>query len=835
MSSKEAITDFHRAVLKAYQCASQTVSLAESRVIGRLLKLNWIQVRDWFWKNRNKEIAMPDVTPETQKSIDEIIKVIKTEINGIFVHHEQPHSPRKRFQLNVLETRFRQGSRITSLECHLIGQQFELEGETITNWFRNRRRSKQEADSNFVMSPKALELLEVINKEVKKQRHFNMTLSQGNCLGKRYSISPSLSREERITMSKTIGVPEYWIKWWFAKRNKLERRRKERAATGSGKERRSERTTEPSSASEPSEVQSMSSSEDWFEKLATFPSTSEKLLPLDPFSTPTSTQFTTSLVDATISCLGNQSFPSERSSASEPSSVQSVSDSEDWFEKMETAPTAPELFLPVDPFSTPTSAQFTTSPVHATSSVFGNQSFPCSSSDARNSRVPEFQFRENWEFQDGSSAPVEMYGNKLPSVSHAGFPAHQKGNPSLPRSETVSNAHGWTFQHHEMCPNSSNNRFPKPSIDWNYQRDNNYPVAQQQDPDQKMSGVFYFNQFQLDLLHTRLSSKKPVTKEEAGAIAKLLEVEKKKVYAWFHNKPVLKTPQVDLKTRVKIELILSEASKETDNYHGTRRIKGPRLERLLEIYLSGSEFNMNELAKELGMTPKQVDRWFRNQKRKGVPDKRRRKQEFEKHKQIVSQLKSNHTLKSSDGGENTEGVSEESMANSDDWFSRMETMPSSYKIFDEDCSTNYFLDHALPTSNSEYQDAVSPSQEFQFQPMDQEPVLDGYGTTFETANTYVLHSTASNFDSDFTPLPYDPTLNQIWPSDSENSSDGFINSQSMTVSSNFYGAAHYPTTDYHHCLPPLNQEWSSLVHHPYNSTEPAPTVTDEYQNHHFEI
>ncbi|EGT41619.1 hypothetical protein CAEBREN_24886 [Caenorhabditis brenneri] len=424
MSSKEAITDFHRAVLKAYQCTNKIVSLAESRVIGRLLKLNWIQVRDCFWRNRNKEISVPDVTPETQKSIDEILKVIKKEIYGIFVHHEQPHSPRKRFQLNVLETRFRQGSRITSLECHLIGQQFELEGETITNWFRNRRRSKQEADSNFVMSPKALELLEVINKEVKKQRNFNMTLSQGNCLGKRYSISPSLSREERITMSKTIGVPEYWIKWWFAKRNKIERRRKERAAraTGNGKERRSERTTEPSSASEPSEVQSMSSSEDWFENMAT------------------------------------------------------------------VVPASPEIFQLVDPFFTPTCNQFTTSPVYATSSVFGNQSFPCSNSDARNSRVPEFQFRENWEFQEGSSAPVEMYGNKLPSASHASFPAHQEGNPWIPRNETLRDSRDWDFQYQIMSPSSSS------LIDWNYQLDNNYPIAQQQNPDHMPSyNPLFFN------------------------------------------------------------------------------------------------------------------------------------------------------------------------------------------------------------------------------------------------------------------------------------------------------------------------------------------------------
>ncbi|EGT41599.1 hypothetical protein CAEBREN_09485 [Caenorhabditis brenneri] len=317
-----------------------------------------------------------------------------------------------------------------------------------------------------------------------------------------------------------------------------------------------------------------------------------------------------------------------------------------------------------------------------------------------------------------------------------------------------------------------------------------------------MSGIFYFNQFQLDVLHTRLSTKKPVAKEEAGAIAKLLEVEKNKVYKWFHNKPVLKTPQ---------------------------------------IYLSGAEFNKDELAKELGMAPKQVDRWFRNQKRKGVPDKRRRKREFEKHNQMISQLKRNQgnlAFNFLDSADNKEGVSGESMANSEDWFSRMGKFLIEL-IFEEDFSTNYFSDHALPMSSFEDQNVITPNQEFQYQPMDQEHLLEEYETTFKTANTYLPHSVAPNIHSAFTSFQSDPNLNQFWPSE-QNSTESFMNLQSSTVYPNCYDAAHYPTTDYNLCLPPPNLDWvesdvTSSIHQPYHSTQSAPTISNEFQNYDFEI
>ncbi|CAL2047683.1 unnamed protein product [Caenorhabditis brenneri] len=312
---------FTLAVCITRQCTSESISRKESKALARRLNLTGGQVRSWFYRNKNKKIEMPQVDPRFQKSINDLLSDVKKEVEESHSHIVKPNSPlplsRKEYQKNVLEARFRRSSKIIGLECHLIGQHLEMEGQSVTNWFSRRKKSGKEAEPNFVICPKVLEFLDNINREVKKQIEFRMSSSQEKYLERRFLMNNFLGKEERISMSDTIGVPDYWIKTWFLNKRiqtgKQERKSLALNATGSGKDRGSEKISEPSSASESSEMQSTSNSEDWFDKMV--PATSEMYLPVDPFLTPTSSQFTTSPVHASFSVLGNQSLPCSSSNA----------------------------------------------------------------------------------------------------------------------------------------------------------------------------------------------------------------------------------------------------------------------------------------------------------------------------------------------------------------------------------------------------------------------------------------------------------------------------------------------------------------------------------------
>ncbi|EGT41625.1 hypothetical protein CAEBREN_23390 [Caenorhabditis brenneri] len=568
-------TEFQLAFFKTRHCISRNISLKEARTIGQQLNLNAKRVRSWFHNNKKKRFEIPQVEPEDQNTIDNLLIEVRKQLGESHSHivglEPQPPFLTKEYRLKILETRYRQSHKISSLECHLIGRHFNFDGEPIGRWFKRRSRSGIEDDPNFVVCPRILKLLSDIGRKADEQSEFKLSGSQRKYLEERFSINTKLLKNERIAISEAIGVPDYFIKAWLKKRTKAERERHDRAAlalrlSGSGKD--VESVSKSSSASVPSDTETQSNSDDWFEKMATVQETSEIFLPVDLFSIPTSSEFTTSS-DSTIYV---------------PSIV-------------------PET--PLSPRSTDISNIHKSWGFH-NDSINSGADF-CSSLPY--TRSPSHEIKEPWAPRN------EIASHEWSFENHQMYPSSPINN-SHTSSELFSSL-PYPNQNSSIPWNAMDSTQPQPTDHWSQKL-------------VKMS-LRVFDKFTLAVCMTRQCTSESISRKESKALARRLNLTGGQVRSWFYrnkNKKI-EMPQVAPEIQKSVDNLLSEVKKEMEESHSDT----VQLKSLLPLSKKGYQKSVLEtrfrqssritglechlIGRHLEMEGQSVTNWFSRRKKPG--------------------------------------------------------------------------------------------------------------------------------------------------------------------------------------------------------------------------